>query len=203
MDGQHHPDRRRRSEHQGGHAFDRDRSESYDRRAAALLRPFYRQVAAEIAATAPAGGHVADIGTGPGRMLHELARRRGDLRLSGVDSSPDMVAVAATAADRAGLAQRISLHTADVAALPFPDGGLDVASSTLSQHEWPRLEAAAVELARVLRPGGLLLVYDFRFLPVRPALAAYGRAPFTVQRSRLRLPWHPAALFTRLTLRRR
>jgi ubiquinone/menaquinone biosynthesis C-methylase UbiE len=184
--------------------FDRERSEAYDRRAARLLASFYRQVSTEVAAAAPVGGHVADIGAGPGRLLHRLARERGDLRLSGVDGAVDMISVAGPAAARAGLADRIALHVADVAALPFPDASVDVVLSTLSQHEWPDLDAAARELARVLRPGGRLLVYDFRFLRSRPALDAYRRsAAFDdVSRSLLRLSWHPAALFARLTARR-
>lgn len=189
-----------RRERQG---FDRRRSESYDRRARRLLRPLYLRAAAEVAAAAPPGAHVADIGTGPGQLLRELAGERDDLRLSGVDCSADMLAIAARAVERAGLTKRISLYAADVGALPFPDAGLDVAVSTLSQHEWPDLDAAAGEIARVLRPGSVMIVYDFRFLPDRPATAAYRRGPFTVTRSLLRLPWHPIALIARLTLRRR
>ena len=50
--------------------FDERTSASYDRRAARLLRRFYRRVAAEVASAAPRGGTVLDIGTGPGRLLH-------------------------------------------------------------------------------------------------------------------------------------
>lgn len=192
--------------HRGEHApFDRRRSEAYDRRARGVLGALYVRVAAEVAAAAPRRAVVVDIGTGPGRLLHQLARARDDLALHGVDVSTDMIAVARRNAVLAGLADRIELRPADVAALPFPDAGVDVVVATLSQHHWPDLDAAAAELARVLRPGGLLLVYDFRFVPVGPALDAYERsASFTAaDRSSLRLPWHPVALLTRLSLRRR
>ena len=71
-----------------------------------------------------------------------------------------------------------SFELGDVAALPVEDGTVDLAISTLSQHHWEDRSAGYRELARVLRPGGSLWVYDLRrALDVSAAQAAFpGRA---------------------------
>ncbi|MEV0898447.1 class I SAM-dependent methyltransferase [Actinoplanes sp. NPDC049802] len=178
--------------------FDGRASAAYDRRATRLLRGFYRRVTGEVAAATASGAAVLDVGTGPGRLLHELARRRPDLRLAGADLSPDMVALAR----RPG----IRLDVADVAALPWPDGSLDLVVSTLSAHEWPNPEAAATELFRVLRPGGRILVYDFRFTRLRrletalshAARAGRGGPLATTTAGVRRKPLHPLSIYSRI-----
>ncbi len=49
--------------------------------------------------------------------------------------------------------------------LPFPDRSFDLIVSSLSLHHWDHPEAAVPELARVLRPGGRVYIYDFPFAP--------------------------------------
>jgi ubiquinone/menaquinone biosynthesis C-methylase UbiE len=145
----------------GQGAFEGSRTDNYNRMANGWSSGLYRRPAADIAAAAPEGAEVLDVGTGPGRLLVELARRRGDLRLTGLDVSPDMVAHATR--NLAPFADRASVVQGDVAHLPFPDDHFDLVVSSLSTHHWPDVEAGAVELARVLRPGGRLRIYDFGF----------------------------------------
>ncbi len=142
----------------------------YDFVARRIVRRFYRRIADDLAATAPRGAAVLDVGTGPGVLLAELATRRPDLVLTGIDLSADMVATAAR-----NLGTRATVQVADVTALPFPDRSFDLVVSSLSLHHWDRPEQAAPELARVLRPGGRLRVYDFPFAPF-DALAGAGSA---------------------------
>lgn len=130
-----------------------------------LLRGFYRRIAADIAATAPSGGAVLDAGTGPGRLLVEVARRRSDLHITGIDLSDDMVAIAQRNVEHAGQRTRVEVRRANVADLPFADGSFDLVVSTLSMHHWGAVPPAVAELARVLRPGGSLWIYDLRTLP--------------------------------------
>jgi SAM-dependent methyltransferase len=90
-----------------------------------------------------------DAGCGTGRNLEDLARFG---RAAGVDLSPDAIRFCrrrGAAAVRAGL-----LH------LPFPDATFDcVTSFDVVYHAWVTDDRAAVrEMARVLRPGGLLFV---------------------------------------------
>jgi len=131
----------------------------YNVMARSVLRRVYRRLARDIAAEAPRGATLLDVGTGPGVLLVELARQRPDLKLTGVDLSADMI----TAAKRnlAPFADRADAITGDVTDLPLPDASVDVIVSSFSLHHWADPEAAVPELARVLRPGGRVIVYDF------------------------------------------
>jgi SAM-dependent methyltransferase len=100
----------------------------------------------------PAHGRVPrllDNGCGTGGMLRYLAARG---RAVGVDLSPDAVGPA-----HAGGA---AVARAELLALPFPDATFDLVTSfDVIYHRWVTSDAAAVrEMARVLRPGGLLLL---------------------------------------------
>lgn len=151
-------------------AFQGRSSRLYDFVARRLLRGFYRRVAEDVTRSAPQGAALLDIGTGPGVLLVELAQRRPDLRLTGLDLSADMI----TAAERnlRPFGDRATAHVGDVGDLPFPDESYDMIVSSLSLHHWDHPDEAAGELARVLRPGGQLYIYDFRFAPFDKLTAA-------------------------------
>ena len=111
-----------------------------------------------------------DLGCGRGAVLIEAARRLPAGRAVGVDlwsrkdqsgNGPEVTLANAAAA---GVADRVEVHTADMTALPFPDGSFDVVTSALAIHNIPSPERryrAVDEAMRVLRPGGQLLVADF------------------------------------------
>lgn len=159
-----------------GEAIEGRQSRIYDRLARMLMKPHYRRIAADIAATAPDGAALLDVGTGPGILLQALARLRPDLRLAGVDLAPDMIDHA-----RRNLAHLdgLELRAADVAALPFDDDRFDLVVSTYSSHHWGDPEAGAAEITRILRPEGRLLNYDF---PRAPFDALTGRSGLTLVR---------------------
>ncbi|REF35524.1 class I SAM-dependent methyltransferase [Thermasporomyces composti] len=147
----------------GSGTFEGWRSRVYNVLARWPMRGVYRRIAQDLAAMAPERGAVLDVGTGPGVLLLELAQRRADLTLTGVDLSADMVALAQR--NLAKVADRASARVADVAALPFADESFDLVVSSFSLHHWEDPEAAVAELARVLRPGGALVIYDFDRAP--------------------------------------
>jgi ubiquinone/menaquinone biosynthesis C-methylase UbiE len=138
-------------------------SRIYDLVSRRLLRGLYRRLAADVAGVAPEGGAVLDVGTGPGVLLVELAARRPDLQLTGVDLSADMIAAATR--NLGPVRERASARVGDVTNLPFPDHSFDLVVSSLSLHHWDHPEAAVPELARILRPGGRVYIYDFPFAP--------------------------------------
>jgi ubiquinone/menaquinone biosynthesis C-methylase UbiE len=154
-------------------AFQGRSSRVYDFVARRVLRGVYRRLADDVAAVAPDGGAVLDVGTGPGVLLVELATRRPDVRLTGVDLSADMVAAATR--NLMPFADRASVSVGDVTSLPFPDQSFDLIVSSLSLHHWDHPEAAVPELARLIRPGGRIHIYDFPFAPF-DALAEAARS---------------------------
>jgi SAM-dependent methyltransferase len=128
-----------------------------------LLGSLLRRIAADVAATAPRGARVLEVGCGPGRLSIRLARRHG-LDVTGLDLDPAMIELARANADGPGDGEegRPSFLAGDVASLGFPDGSFDLVVSTLSMHHWGDPTAGFAEIARVLRPGGRALIWDFR-----------------------------------------
>ena len=150
--------------HPGRHGVICGRSAAlYDRLLASWVhRRFYRAVTSELGSALPGGASVLDVGTGPGRLLLELAQGRSDLRLVGVDPSEDMIRRGRDHARTAGLEDRIEFETVPAESLPFAAGTFDLVLSTLSAHHWADPTAAINEQVRVLRLGGQLRIYDLR-----------------------------------------
>lgn len=138
-------------------------SRIYDRVARTLMRNLYSRIADDLVDSLPDGAEVLDVGTGPGVLVSELARRRPDLRVVGVDLSADMI----TAAQRnlREFGDRASARQGDVTDLPFADDTFDLVVTSFSSHHWDDPAGAVPELARVVRPGGRLYIYDFGFAP--------------------------------------
>ncbi|HKD87975.1 MAG TPA: class I SAM-dependent methyltransferase, partial [Streptosporangiaceae bacterium] len=96
-----------------------------------------------------------EVGAGAGIMTAALADR--GLLVQAVDRSPAMLELARTHA-AADVPARVGLAQADAGKLPYPDGAFTLVIA-LGVIPWlPSAAAAAAELARVLRPGGFLVV---------------------------------------------
>jgi SAM-dependent methyltransferase len=131
----------------------------YDAVTAPLLRRFFRRVAGDLAELAPEG-RILEVGAGPGRLAATLAKLAPGVRVTGVDIAPDMVQRASKLAARSGVADRVAFGVGDVAALPFGEASFEVVVSTLSAHHWPDPARGLAEIHRVLRPGGVVWIYD-------------------------------------------
>lgn len=162
-------------------------SRVYDFLARRPLRGLYRRIADDLVETVPPDADVLDVGTGPGVLLVELAERRPDVRVTGIDLSADMIAAARR--NLRGFGERATARVADVTALPFGDDAFDVVVTSFSMHHWDRPADAVPELARVLRPGGRLYVYDLGFAPfdvLTDTATARGLFGGPVRRARIR-----------------
>jgi SAM-dependent methyltransferase len=134
----------------------------YDTLSRLLLGSLTERIAADVAAAAPDGARVLEVGCGPGHLTIRLARRH-DLDVTGVDLDPAMIERARANADRStNDARRPSFLVGDVASLAFPAGSFDLVVSTLSMHHWADPTAGLAEIGRVLRPGARALVWDLR-----------------------------------------
>ncbi len=103
------------------------------------------------------GDLVLDVSTGAGHTALALAAHVR--RVVAADITPEMLAVARRlAAVRSST--NVELCQADVRALPFMAGSFDLVTCRTAAHHYPRLDEALREFARVLRPGGRLVVSD-------------------------------------------
>jgi ArsR family transcriptional regulator len=102
-------------------------------------------------------GRLVDVGTGTGRMI-ELFAPRADHAI-GIDRSSDMLRVARVKLEAAGITA--SLRQGDMYALPLPDHSADTIVIHQVLHYAHSPAAAVSEAARLLAPGGTLLVVDF------------------------------------------
>src|SRR5277367_1583728 len=109
-----------------------------------------------VAAAAPRD--LLDIGTGTGRMIEVLAPQVG--QALGIDQSREMLAVARVNLERA-CASNGMVRSGDMYQLPLPDASFDAVVIHQVLHYADRPAAVIAEAARVLRPGGLLVVVDF------------------------------------------
>lgn len=105
----------------------------------------------EFAGALPKGARVLDLGTGDGTVLKQMARKRPDLKLAGVDSAPALPPAAGKLKLLAGVGME---------ALPFADSSVGAVVSQFG-YEYGATLQASYEIARVLRPQGpfLLLVH--------------------------------------------
>ena len=99
-----------------------------------------------------------DLGTGTGRMLELLHPLYS--KAVGIDASSSMLAVARASLDRAGIANA-QVRLGDIYNLPLPRDSFDVVTVHQVLHFLDDPERALAEAARVLRPGGRLLIVDF------------------------------------------
>lgn len=106
------------------------------------------------------GERVLDVGCGTGALTRRVARAVGSAgRVVGIDPSEEMVRYA-----RRHSPSNCDYRIAGAEAVPEPDASFDLAVSSLAVHHIPddKREKAMAELMRVVRPGGRILIADFR-----------------------------------------
>lgn len=153
--------------------------------------------AAVAAADPAAGARAADIGFGGGAGLALLLDRVGASgTVTGIEPSRDMLARAGSRFSEAITTGRLTVREGTLSALPLADASQDAVITTNTVYFVPDLDAVCTELARVLAPGGRVVVaigdpdamakmpftrYGFRLRPVEEVIAAMERAALTVE----------------------
>ena len=128
---------------------------SYDRVGAALSfgqDPRWRRTM--VSRVPRDGGTVLDVATGTGLVAERLLARGH--RVTGLDQSPDMLAVA-----RRRFGDRIELVEASATKIPFPNASFDHLTFTYLLRYVDDPGATLAELARVVRPGGTIASLEF------------------------------------------
>ncbi|WXG45691.1 MAG: class I SAM-dependent methyltransferase [Candidatus Atabeyarchaeum deiterrae] len=130
-------------------------------RKAPFLKDFHKNVADEVTSRI-SSGRILDVGTGPGYLPLQIAKRSKHLEIVGIDLSPAMIEMATRNAETMGVAQRVKFRIGDAANLPFEDDYFDLVISTLSMHHWLKPTKCLKEDNRVLKKGGEAWIYEFR-----------------------------------------
>ena len=140
---------------------------------------------------------VLDVGTGaadiPAALLARAARDGRHLRVTGIDSRPEVLTAAVVRQPRLGTTPGLELHVGDGRSLPFPDRSFDIAHASLLLHHLEPTTAVALlrEMNRVARRG--IVVNDL----IRGRLAWVGAWLLSHLATRNRYTRHDAPLSVR------
>jgi ubiquinone/menaquinone biosynthesis C-methylase UbiE len=107
-----------------------------------------------------AGGHMLDIGTGPGHIPFLICERLPEAHVTGIDLAEHMLGYARQKLAASPHQGRVRFDSADAKQLNYPDQSFDVVFSNTILHHIPDPEPFLKEALRVLRPGGVLLIRD-------------------------------------------
>lgn len=109
------------------------------------------------------GSTVLEVGPGPGWIGIWLAKERPDIRVTGIEPSPDMRRVATANASTEGVMDRVTYIEGYVENMSsFPDASFDLVISNDSLHHWQEPLKAFFEVSRVLGSDGRVYITDGR-----------------------------------------
>lgn len=128
-------------------------SKTYDREMRFFDRVLFRDTRSWICEQV--SGDVLEVAVGTGLNLEHYP---SDVRLTGIEPSQEMLAIARRRAD--DLDCHVELRVGDAEALDFPSATFDTVVCTFSLCAIPDHRKALAEMTRVLRPGGVLLLAD-------------------------------------------
>ena len=156
--------------------------------------PSFGQLMDKVGAIVAAqSGPVVDVACGPGTLGRRIASPTRSVY--GVDISWSMLRQGAAYVTQAGIGN-VEFARASSDALPFPDAFFNAALCGGALHLFPDTVAALSEIARVMKPGGVLAVTTFA--PVRTGILRYQRIRERIERDGVRL-FKPAQLDGYLT----
>ena len=131
----------------------------YEKASRLVIKTYYSQVAEEILSSFHQG-LLLDLGTGPGYLPIEIAKRSADVRIIGVDLSRALVRRARANALKAGCAGKVHFEVGNAANLRFRRESFDGVVSTGMLHVLRDPASVLRECWRVLKPGQEAWIYD-------------------------------------------
>lgn len=104
--------------------------------------------------------HILDVATGTGDFAIQLNNSLHPQHITGIDLSQGMLDEAQRKVKEKGLEEVISFEQGDCMALPMQDGTFDAVTVAFGVRNFEHLQQGYQEMARVLRPGGMLCVLE-------------------------------------------
>lgn len=131
----------------------------YEKATRMVIQAYYSEVAEEVVSNLNTGT-ILDLGTGPGYLPVEIARRSPFIRVTGIDLTRRLIDMAQANAQKAGVAGRLVFEVGNAARLRFEDSSFDMVISTGMLHMLRDPAKVLGESYRVLKPGGEAWIYD-------------------------------------------
>lgn len=167
----------------------------------------------EVLAGLPSPARALDLGCGRGAVAIMTALRFPGAQVDGVDlwrsidQSGNRPETARANAAENGVAERIAFATADMTALPYPDGAFALVTAGLSIHNIPSAagrERAVDEAWRVLAPGGTIAIVDIsKVSEYEKRLRSLGAADLSSRDAGWRVWWSGPWMATRILVARK
>jgi ubiquinone/menaquinone biosynthesis C-methylase UbiE len=140
----------------------------YDKAAKMVIDSYYIPTAEEVIAilsqiktsSLETDRRILDLGTGPGYLLIEIAKRVYNFQIDGIDPLLKSIKIARKNAMRAGVGDRIHFEVGDADKLRFEENSYDMIVSTGAFHELKNPVKVLNECYRVLKPGGEVFIHD-------------------------------------------
>ena len=123
------------------------------------IESYYRRVAEKIAAHLKSGT-ILDLGTGPGYLPIEIARKSSEIHITGVDLSRKLIQMARSNASKAGFSDRLTFQLGNAGRLEFKDSSFDMVISTGMLHSIKEPEKVLQEIYRVLKTDKEAWIFD-------------------------------------------
>ena len=132
---------------------------SYEKAARLVVERFYQKIADEILSDFKAG-LVLDLGTGPGYLPIEIAKRSPKINVVGIDLCKKLIHIARANAAAAGLSSQLSFEIGNAARLRFQEASFDMVISTGMLHSLKEPVKVFREIHRLLKKDARAWILD-------------------------------------------
>ncbi len=141
---------------------------TYDKAARMVIDSYYIPTAKEVIAilnqmrtnSLETYGRILDLGTGPGYLPIEIAKRVHNFHIDGIDPLLKLIKIARNNAIRSGVSDRVHFEVGDANKLRFEENSYDIIVSTGVFHELKNPIKVLDECYRVLKPEGEVFIHD-------------------------------------------